>query len=211
MRRLLAFGRNQPLQITNVDLNAMTEAATKVIRQTLGDAIRVEFLPQPLLWPARADASQAADVLLNLALNARDAMPHGGVMRIATAYRVLDAKAATAAVLPAGDYVSLAVTDAGFGMTAEVLEHALEPFFTTKADEAGAGPGLSTSYGFARQSGGTLTLASVPGAGTTATLLLPRGEKPPPKLTLRTPVVAPGGAGSCWSMTTISCAEPLPG
>ncbi len=175
-RRLLAFARRQTLQPRTMDLNATIDSAATLLRRTLGQAYRVELDLAADLWPLRADASQIGDALLNLALNARDAMPQGGVLTIATANARVDAADATPD-LPAGDYVGLRVTDTGTGMAPEVLERAVEPFFTTKPPGAGSGLGLSMIYGFARQSGGTLVLDSTPGAGTTVQLLLPRARE----------------------------------
>jgi PAS domain S-box-containing protein len=172
-RRLLAFARRQTLQPRAMDLNASITEAASLLRRTLGPAFQVELNLASGLWPLRADPSQVGDALLNLALNARDAMPDGGTLTIATANAPVAADAATPE-LPAGDYVSLTVADTGTGMTPEVLERAMEPFFTTKPPGAGTGLGLSMIYGFARQSGGTLVLDSAPGAGTTVRLLLPR-------------------------------------
>ena len=192
-RRLLAFARRQTLQPRAMDLNATVAGAAGLLRRTLGQAIRVELDLAAGLWPLSADASQIGDALLNLALNARDAMPCGGVLTIATANTQIDAAAATPD-LPAGDYVGLKVTDTGTGMTPEVLERAVEPFFTTKPPGAGSGLGLSMIYGFARQSGGTLLLHSTSGAGTTVHLLLPRaaqGPQAPPEEDH--PAALPGG------------------
>ena len=171
-RRLLAFARRQTLQPQAMNLNATIAEAATLLRRTLGAAVRVQLDLAPELWPMRADASQVGDALLNLALNARDAMPEGGTLGIATA----NARLQATPDLPAGDYVALTVTDTGTGMPPEVLERAVEPFFTTKPPGAGTGLGLSMIYGFARQSGGTMVLHSAPGAGTTVRLLLPRAE-----------------------------------
>ena len=172
-RRLLAFARRQTLQPRAIDLNAYIAEAVTLLRRTLGESIAVRLALAPGLWPVQADASQVGDALLNLALNARDAMPAGGTLTIATASHRIDATAPPGE-LPAGDYVALSVTDTGSGMAAEVLERAVEPFFTTKQPGSGSGLGLSMIYGFARQSGGALALESAPEEGTTVRLLLPR-------------------------------------
>lgn len=180
IRRLLAFARRQPLQPRPMDLNASITEAARLLQRTLGATVRVQLELAPDLWRLRADASQVGDALLNLALNARDAMPQGGTLTIATA-NITTGDARPEAVeatpdLPAGDYVALTVTDTGIGMPPEVLDRAVEPFFTTKPPGAGTGLGLSMIYGFARQSGGMLVLHSAPGSGTRVRLLLPRAE-----------------------------------
>ena len=128
------------------------------------------------LWPIRADPSQVGDALLNLAINARDAMPHGGSISIATANAHAGRRATQDGEVTAGDYVVLSVTDTGIGMAPEVLERVVEPFFTTKGPGAGSGLGLSMIYGFARQSGGHLRIDSELGHGTTVRLYLPRAH-----------------------------------
>ena len=131
----------------------------------------------PDLWPTYADPSQVGDVLLNLALNARDAMPQGGSLAIETSNAHLDAVGAREkGELSEGDYIVLAVTDTGCGMLREVIERAIEPFFTTKPPSAGSGLGLSMAYGFAKQSGGHLDIDSEVGVGTTVRLYLPRAQ-----------------------------------
>ena len=181
-RRLLAFARRQSLQPRAMDLNDYIGDAVTLLRRTLGGTIAVKLSLAPGLWPLRADASQVGDALLNLALNARDAMGAGGTLTIGTAnLRVgepdAEGRGGAPADLPPGDYVALTVSDTGAGMTAEVLERAMEPFFTTKPPGAGSGLGLSMIYGFARQSGGALVLESVPGSGTSVHLLLPRAPE----------------------------------
>ena len=175
-RRLLAFARKQTLQSQAMDLNACVADSAALLRRTLGEAIQVRLDLAPDLWPLRADPSQVGDALLNLALNARDAMPAGGTLTIGTANTRVDAGDASPD-LPAGDYVALGVSDSGTGMTPDVLERVMEPFFTTKPPGAGSGLGLSMIYGFARQSGGALMVDSTPGAGTTVRLLLPRAAE----------------------------------
>ncbi|CAH2602876.1 Histidine kinase [Rhodovastum atsumiense] len=174
VRRLLAFARKQPLASQAVDLNAVVSDTVNLLERSLGEAIRIELDRAPGLWIAETDPAQVQDAVLNLAINARDAMPRGGVLRIATANLALQAEAARAADLPAGEYVTLTVADTGCGMAPEVLEHALDPFFTTKPHGAGTGMGLSTIYGFARQCGGNLKISSALGEGTQVRLLLPR-------------------------------------
>lgn len=172
-RRLLAFASRQTLQPRQINLNSYLPNHVATIRRVLGETIQVSVSLASDLWPTRADPSQVQDALLNLAINARDAMPHGGRIRISTANVHLDADERTPDVAQ-GDYVVLSVADTGIGMPPEVLERAMEPFFTTKGPGAGSGLGLSMIFGFARQSGGYLTIDSQPGVGTTVLLYLPR-------------------------------------
>jgi signal transduction histidine kinase len=176
-RRLLAVGRNQPLQPQHVDLNALVSDVVDMLRRTLGETIEIRALRAPDLWLTSADPSQIRDALLNLALNARDAMPHGGELTMEPANLYLNADAAAAyGELDDGDFVVLSVTDTGVGMSEAVLHRAIEPFFTTKPPSAGSGLGLSMVYGFAKQSGGHLDIESTVGAGTRVRLFLPRAR-----------------------------------
>jgi two-component system cell cycle sensor histidine kinase/response regulator CckA len=177
-RRMLAFGRRQPLQPAVIDLNAELPAHVTLLRRLLGETIDVTARLAPDLWLTRIDPSQAADVLLNLAINARDAMPRGGRLAIETANVILDAEyCAQHGDVSPGEYVALTVTDNGTGMAPEVLAQATEPFFTTKGPDRGTGLGLSMCFGFAKQSGGHLSLHSEVGVGTTVRLYLPRTEE----------------------------------
>ncbi len=172
--RLLAFSRRQALQPRATDIARLTEGMRELLCRTLGAMIEIEIRADDALWPAMADPGQVESAVLNLALNARDAMPRGGRLTIECANARLDeASAAEAPDAPAGDYVMLAVSDEGDGMSAEVQAHAFEPFFTTKGVGKGTGLGLSMVYGFARQSGGHVTIRSAEGQGTTVTLYLP--------------------------------------
>jgi signal transduction histidine kinase len=174
-RRLLAVARNQPLRPQRVDLNALLQDHVEMLRRTLGEAIRVKVMQAPNLWFVSADPSQIGDALLNLALNARDAMPQGGDLTIEAANVHLDERNAPAcADDDGGDYVLLTVTDTGTGMPEDVVKRAVEPFFTTKPPSAGSGLGLSMAYGFAKQSNGHLDIESVVGVGTKVRLYLPR-------------------------------------
>jgi PAS domain S-box-containing protein len=172
-RRLLAVARRQSLQPRRIDLNADLPRQVTTLQRLLGETIQITTALAEDLWSTRADPSQIGDALLNLAINARDAMPHGGSLCIATSNQHLEADEPDAEIL-AGDYVVLAVTDTGVGMPPELLERIMEPFFTTKAPGAGSGLGLSMIYGSAKQSGGHLTIESEPGRGTTVRLYLPR-------------------------------------
>jgi CheY-like chemotaxis protein len=171
----LAVGRKQPLQPQRVDLNTLLSGYVEVLRRTLGQAIEIRVQQAPNLWPANADPSQIEDALLNLALNARDAMSGGGTVTIAAANVHLDAQGAAGYTeMGEGDYVTLAVTDTGIGMSEEVVERATEPFFTTKHSSVGSGLGLSMVYGFAKQSAGHMDIRSAIGKGTTIKLYFPR-------------------------------------
>ncbi len=177
-RRLLAFARRQTLEPRRFILNDRLPSLVAVLGRTLGEQIRITTTLAPGLWTARADPSQVDDALVNLAINARDSMPGGGELTIETAnVRLDDAYAAANAEVVPGDYVLLAVSDTGSGMTPEVAERALEPFFTTKPAGEGTGLGLSMIYGFARQSGGHLKIYSDVGIGTTVKLYLPRSAE----------------------------------
>jgi PAS domain S-box-containing protein len=176
-QRLLAFARRLPLQPAVIDLNEYLPVQVSLLQRTLGEIVTVEVALGPELWLTLADPSQIVDVLLNLAINARDAMPHGGRLMIKTANAVLDAAyCAHHREATPGEYVMLSVADTGTGMPPDVLARAMEPFFTTKPPGKGSGLGLSTIYGFARQSGGHLGIDSEPGKGTTVRLYLPRTE-----------------------------------
>jgi signal transduction histidine kinase len=185
IQQLLAFSRRQALQLAAVDVNAVVTAMDDMLSRSLGARVETEFTLAPNLWRAYADRAQIESALLNLAINARDAMPDGGKLTIETHNAHLDDHyAAQNPEVTPGDYVALAVSDTGVGMTPEVLERALEPFFTTKEVGKGSGLGLSMIYGFARQSKGHLKIYSEVGRGTTIRLYLPRdlgsGEPTPP-------------------------------
>lgn len=174
-QRLLAFSRRQPLRPQVIDLESLIGGMADLLDRSLGETIEIERHSEAALWRAMADSGQVENALLNLALNSRDAMPAGGRLIIETAnvtfddsYTLNNPEAAP------GDYVMLAVSDTGTGMSASVLEHAVEPFFTTKDVGQGSGLGLSTVYGFAKQSGGHIAIYSEAGQGTTVKLYLPR-------------------------------------
>jgi signal transduction histidine kinase len=171
VQRLLAFSRKQPLNPVQVDLNDIVRGMQDLLRSTLGRSIQVEAALGEALWQALVDPVQLEHVILNLAINARDAMPDGGTLTIATTNLTGTPHGAD---LPAGDYVSVAVADTGTGMTEEVLRNAFEPFFTTKPEGQGSGLGLSQVYGTATQSGGGIRIDSAVGRGTTVTVILPR-------------------------------------
>ncbi len=175
VRQMLAFSRRQTLIAETLDLNHVAAGMEQMLRRTLGEDVEIEMRLAAPLWPALADRAQVESALLNMAINARDAMPEGGKLTLETDNAHLDDDYAThnADVAP-GDYVALAVTDTGTGMTREILEHAFEPFFTTKEIGKGTGLGLSMIYGFAKQSQGHVKIYSEVGHGTTVRLYLPR-------------------------------------
>lgn len=175
--QLLAFARRQPLTVARVDINAQLRRMTELLAQTVGGAIRVEYEFAPDLWPVDTDATQFELAVINLAINARDAMPDGGVLRLRTFNTTLSPQTFDRGLVQGGDFAGLEISDTGTGMTPEVMARAFEPFFTSKERGKGTGLGLSMVYGFARQSGGSASIRSVVGRGTTVTLLLPRAAE----------------------------------
>src|SRR5579884_1922331 len=178
VKRLLAFARRQTLEPKAIDLAALQEAVWDLLTHTLGGLVNMEWLASDDVWNAFADQAQLELALVNLIINARDAMPAGGTVTVGAANHTLEE--GNWAELPAGDYVQLSVADTGSGISPEVLEKVLEPFFTTKELGKGSGLGLPMVYGFAKQSNGAFRILSEVGKGTTAELWLPRaphGEK----------------------------------
>jgi PAS domain S-box-containing protein len=174
-QRLLAFSRRQTLDPKPVDVNRLIAGMEDLIRRSVGPDTDVEVVGAAGLWTTKVDSSQLENSLLNLCINARDAMaPHGGRLTIETANTSLDERAAKQRDLSPGQYVLLRVTDTGTGMTAEVRQRAFDPFYTTKPLGQGTGLGLSMVYGFVRQSGGQVRIDTEPGQGTTMCLYLPR-------------------------------------
>jgi signal transduction histidine kinase/CheY-like chemotaxis protein len=179
IQHLLAFARRQPLQPRNVDINGAVLDIAKLLRPTLGEQIEIETILERGITTSHIDPSQLANSVLNMAINARDAMPTGGKLLLETRNVVLDEAYAQANVdVHAGPYVMLAVSDSGSGMPAEVRDKAFEPFFTTKDVGKGSGLGLSMVYGFVKQSGGHIKIYSEQGHGTTIRVYLPpaRGD-----------------------------------
>ncbi|HEX4105038.1 MAG TPA: ATP-binding protein [Rhizomicrobium sp.] len=172
--RLLAFSRRQTLDPRPLDANRLIGGMEELIRRTMGPNVEIEVVGAGGLWPIRIDPSQLENSLLNLCINARDAMPEGGQLIVETANKWLDDHASRDRDLPPGQYVSLCVTDTGTGMTPEVMERAFDPFYTTKPIGHGTGLGLSMVYGFVRQSGGQVRIYSELGKGTTMCLYFPR-------------------------------------
>jgi signal transduction histidine kinase/CheY-like chemotaxis protein len=173
--RLLAFARKQPLLPEPLACNRLIPGMSELLSRSLGETVRVETVLAGGLWQTEADGHQLESAILNLAVNARDAMPEGGRLTIETANAHLDdVYAAQNADVPAGQYVMIAVSDSGEGMTPAVMARAFDPFFTTKAVGKGTGLGLSQVYGFVKQSGGHVKIYSEPGRGTTVKIYLPR-------------------------------------
>ena len=173
-QRLLAFSRRQTLAPTPTDADRLIAGMEDIIDRTLGPEIEVKVVSSVDLWPVLVDAPQLENALLNLCINARDAMPEGGRLTIETGNKQLDARAAADQDLPEGEYVSLCVSDTGTGMPPEIVERVFDPFFTTKPIGEGTGLGLSMIYGFVRQSGGQVRIYSEVDHGTTMCLYLPR-------------------------------------
>ena len=174
-RSLLAFARKQPLMPRNIDIGQKIVGMEQLLRRTLGEHIECEFRLDQKLWQASVDPGQLASALLNLVLNARDAMPSGGTLTVEVQNTSLgESDVDVNGEARPGDYVMVAVTDTGTGMTAEVASRAFEPFFTTKEVGKGTGLGLSMVYGFAQQSGGAMQIRSEPGQGTVVKLFFPR-------------------------------------
>jgi len=182
-RQLLAFSRRQPLQAQPVDLVRQLGGMRELLDRSLGDATQVELQFAADLWPVHVDPGELELVVLNLVVNARDAMPTGGTIRIQAENRASVGEGELS-----GDYVRVSVIDTGMGMTPDVKDHAFEPFFTTKAVGKGSGLGLAQVYGFAKQSGGSVQIHTAVGQGTSVMLMLPRSpgrplDPPPPSAT----------------------------
>jgi CheY-like chemotaxis protein len=190
--RLLSFARLQPLDPKPIDINELALNLNGMLRRTLGEQIELEIVRDEELWQAEADAPQLENAVLNLCLNARDAMPKGGRLTIETANVQLDKSYADQNVdVEPGPYVMIAVSDTGVGMSPEVLARAFDPFFTTKDVGKGTGLGLSMVFGFAKQSNGHVAIYSEEGHGTTVKLYLPRAEGDPSHTAKQPRVAAP--------------------
>ena len=205
--RLLAFSRRQTLSPRPTDVNRLAIDMEELIRRTVGPAISLEMVAKGGLWSTLVDPNQLENALLNLCINARDAMPDGGKITIETANRWLDERSARERDLPPGQYVSMCVSDTGSGMSSDVIQKAFDPFFTTKPIGVGTGLGLSMIYGFARQSGGQVRIYSEVGQGTMVCVYLPRhavGED----IETEASVAGPGVAGEGETVLVIDD-EPL--
>jgi len=211
VRQLLAFSRRQTMRPERIVLNDVLAELTILLDRLLGETVELKVVHGRDLWPVMADVNQLEQVIVNLAVNARDAMPEGGRLSIRTANVPMAESGGYAAHgIPMGDYVLIDIADTGKGMSAEVMEKIFEPFFTTKERGKGTGLGLSTVYGIVKQSGGYITVDSAPGAGTTFRILLPRAAaervarslppiettavRAPAEPTVRAPRPAPGEA-----------------
>ncbi|HUH55734.1 MAG TPA: PAS domain-containing protein, partial [Rhodanobacter sp.] len=194
-QRLLAFSRQQTLDPRSTNIKRLVAGMEELIRRTIGPSVQLEVIEADALWPCRVDPPQLENALLNLCINARDAMPDGGHLTIETVNRALEDHAAAAAFdLDPGQYVSLSVTDTGSGMSPEVIARAFDPFFTTKPIGQGTGLGLSMIYGFARQSGGQVRIHSEPGKGSVFTIYLPRHHEAPQEVQTSRPKRLPEAA-----------------
>jgi CheY-like chemotaxis protein len=194
--RLLAFARRQALDPRSLSVNTLISGMSEMLRRTLGESIVIETVLGGGLWPIFVDANQLEGGLLNLAINARDAMPEGGRLIIEAANVYLDDDSAKTAEVSSGQYVGIFVSDTGTGMTPEVISRAFDPFFTTKEIGQGTGLGLSQVYGFVKQSGGHVKIHSEIGLGTTVRIYLPRYSSDEDAADDRPAAVAiPRGAG----------------
>ncbi len=171
-QRLLSFARKQPLEPQSLDAGQLVQGMFELLRRTLGEMVELKTTLAPTLWRTRADPGQLENAIVNLAINARDAMPGGGLLTIAVDNCLIDPTDDTN--VPSGSYVRLRVTDTGMGMSSDIITRAFDPFFTTKGVGKGTGLGLSQVYGFVTQSGGHIEIASQPGSGTTIAIHLPR-------------------------------------
>jgi signal transduction histidine kinase len=195
--RLLAFARRQTLTPKATEVNGLVRGMLDLIQRSVGPGIEVEHVAAPGLWTVLVDVPQLESALLNLCINARDAMPDGGRITIGTANISVDRAQSDTDNMPEGQYVSVSVSDTGTGMTEDVIAKAFDPFFTTKPLGQGTGLGLSMIYGFAQQSGGQVRIHSEVGAGTTVCIYLPRhrGAAEADEATPNSTVVPRAGAG----------------
>ena len=176
--RLMAFARQQPLAPQAIDANQLIGGMRELIDRAIGETITVEIVSGSDLWPIHADPSQLENALLNLCVNARDAMPGGGKLTIETSNTAIDERLAQQIAMPQGQYICIRISDAGSGMTPDVLARAFDPFFTTKDLDKGTGLGLSQVHGFVKQSSGHIKIYSEPAYGTTVKIYLPRHDYP---------------------------------
>ncbi|MCJ2018945.1 ATP-binding protein [Methylobacterium sp. E-065] len=194
--RLLAFSRLQPLDPVPVDANRMVTDMSDLLARTLGETVRMETVLSAGLWKAHADPSQLENAILNLCVNARDAMPDGGRLTVETANAHIDGAYGRENAVEPGQYVLVAVSDTGTGMSPEVVARAFDPFFTTKGVGKGTGLGLSQVFGFVRQSNGHVKIYSEPGRGTTLKVYLPRFHGPEGAPDEAEPSGTPNGSGA---------------
>jgi CheY-like chemotaxis protein len=194
-QRLLAFSRQQPLAPVVIDPNRLVGGMSELIRRTIGETVAMETVLAGGIWRILVDPNQLENAVLNLAVNARDAMPDGGKLTIETANSHLDEDYALAQGIAAGQYVAICVTDTGEGMTTDVIDKVFEPFFTTKPTGQGSGLGLSQVYGFVKQSNGHVRIYSEPGTGTTVKIYLPRTMDAEASATPQSAQQIPQGSG----------------
>jgi len=207
-RQLLVFSRKQNLSHKVIDLNEHLLDMFDMLRRTLGETIDIEAKHSEGPWTANVDPGQLQSAVLNLAVNARDAMPDGGTLTFETRkVRLDDEYAAARTEVTPGEYVSLAVRDTGTGMPPDVLAQVFEPFFTTKDVGEGSGLGLSMVFGFTQQSSGHVEIESAVGQGTTVSLYLPYRRPETGTKAKKNPWTFPEPAArrSCWSKTTLNC------
>jgi PAS domain S-box-containing protein len=206
-QRLLAYGRRQTLNPVDIDCNNLVSGMRKLMQRTLSEEIEIRVTLDPDLEAAFADAGQLENAILNLAINAKDAMPDGGTISISTANMNLDERYSEQhPEVPPGHYVMIAITDDGHGMPAEVLNRVFEPFYTTKDVGKGSGLGLSMVYGFVKQSNGHVAIYSEPGLGTTVRIYLPSTSKP----ATRSPRLVPEIPAAQFGRETVLVAEDDP-
>ena len=212
-QRLLAFSRRQPLDPKPIDVNVLVNGLSDMVHRTLGETIAVETVLGAGCWWVEVDPNELEAAILNLAVNARDAMPEGGRLTLETVNAHIDeAYAATHAEVLAGQYVLISVTDTGAGMDPQTVAQAFEPFFTTKPVGKGTGLGLSQVYGFVKQSNGHVKIYSEPGQGTTVKLYLPRlaGEAVPNQNSTSPSIRKPVRKKRCSSSRMTRTSEPIP-
>jgi CheY-like chemotaxis protein len=179
-QQLLLFSRHKPVAHEHIDLNGSVTDVMRLLARVLGESVRLESERARELWGVRADPDQIGQVLINLAVNARDAMPRGGTVKVTTANEiVIEARSVRGGTLARGRYATLSVADSGEGMSEEVLARLFEPFFTTKEFGKGTGLGLATVYGIVRSCGGAIDVESRPGAGSTFRIYLPASDEAP--------------------------------
>ncbi|MEO9080360.1 MAG: PAS domain-containing protein [Rhodanobacter sp.] len=207
--RLLAFARRQPLEPRTVNTNELVRSMHELLDRTLGPGVELEVQASPDAWATRCDPNQLENTLLNLVINARDAMPSGGVLTIATSNRDVVADAVVKDEPGAGEYVCLSVGDNGIGMTPETMAHVFEPFYTTKPLGQGTGLGLSMVYGFARQSGGFVRIDSELGAGTTIHVYLPRFAGAPEQRPAHAKLASPSPASPSRTVLVVDDEAPI--
>ncbi|MFO1248458.1 MAG: ATP-binding protein [Alphaproteobacteria bacterium] len=209
--QLLAFSRKQTMQPKTLALGDVVGELAQMLRRLVGEGITLNVEREPDLWAVHADEAQLGNAIINLVVNARDAMPQGGTVTIRTSNQTVSAKALGTAMMPAGDYVRIEVTDTGTGMSKEIQSKIFDPFFTTKPVGQGTGLGLATVYGIVKQSGGFIDVDSELGRGTSFNIYLPRrkieaSEAAPVEAAAPVAAMSPARIRSCWSRTKKRCA-----